>query len=225
MTCYWFKQGTTYDPDQPGMTCPGKYKTYCGYCGTETGERPQGEGEQIWCPINDVVSVAENISTPHFAALPPGPLGNGQNCGMCVEVSYRNRTIIATVIDACPSCESDEHIDLSLSAAEALGMNEVMGKIESGVSWHVVGCPVDSDIQVTFNGGYQGQVYFQNLAFPLASAVSGSSQGTLNGGFWDFGKLMGGEEVTLTDIMGHTVTATVPNEAGSLGVQFELSCQ
>ena len=205
-------------------TCPGGYKTYCGYCGGETGERPQGDG-QVWCPIHDIVSTVQNISTTHFAAIPMGPLGNGQNCGMCVEISYGGRTITATVVDACPSCLTDEHVDLSLSAAEALGMTEEMGQVESGVTWRVVGCPTSGDIQVNFNGGYQGQVYFQNLAFPIASASSDGQPASVNTGFWDFGKEMGGQEVTLTDVMGHTVTATVPSAPGSLGVQFDLPCQ
>lgn len=219
LTCYWFSQGTSKDE----KTCPGGYKTYCGYCGSETGEKPQ-EG-QVWCPINDIVSTVENIATPHFVAIPPGPLGQGKNCGACVEVTYRNRTIVATIIDSCPSCLNDEHIDLSLSAAKALGMNEMIGQVESGVKWRIVGCPTTSDIVVGFNGGYQGQVYFQNAAFPIASAKSGTAEASVNTGFWDFGKEMGGQEVTLTDVMGHTVTATIPADGGSLGVQFDLTCQ
>jgi expansin (peptidoglycan-binding protein) len=180
----------------------------------------------VWCPIYDVVSTVANISTTHFAALPPGPLGdNGQNCGMCIEITYQGRSVVATVVDSCPSCLNDEHVDLSLSAAEALGMTEQIGQVESGVAWRVVGCPVTGEIQVNFNGGYQGQVYFQNLAFPIASAASNGTAANPIVGFWDFGKEMGGEEVTLTDVMGHTVNATVPTAPGSLGVQFELSCQ
>lgn len=219
LTCYWFAQGTSKDE----KTCPGGYKTYCGYCGSETGEKPQ-EG-QVWCPINDIVSSVQNIATTHFVAISPGPLGQGKNCGACVEVTYRNRSIVATVIDACPSCLNDEHIDLSLSAAKALGMNEMIGQVESGVTWRIVGCPTTSDIVVGFNGGYQGQVYFQNAAFPIASAKSGSTEASVNTGFWDFGKEMGGQEVTLTDVMGHTITATIPADGGSLGVQFDLTCQ
>jgi hypothetical protein len=78
---------------------------------------------------------------------------------------------------------------------------------------------------VNFNGGYQGQVYFENLAFPIASASSGGVQASVNTGFWDFGKEMGGQQVTLTDVMGHSVTATVPSSPGSLGVQFDLTCR
>jgi hypothetical protein len=219
LTCYWFSQGTSKDE----KTCPGGYKTYCGYCGSETGEKPQSG--QIWCPINHIVSTVQNIATPHFVAIPPGPLGQGKNCGACVEVTYRNRSIVATVIDSCPSCLNDEHIDLSLSAAKALGMNEMIGQVESGVTWRIVGCPTTSDIVVGFNGGYKGQVYFQNAAFPIASAKSGNTEASVNTGFWDFGKEMGGQEVTLTDVMGHTITATIPADGGPLGAQFDLTCQ
>ena len=81
-----------------------------------------------------------------------------------------------------------------------------------------------SPIRVNFNGDYQGQVYFQNLAFPIASASSGGKPATMIVGFWDFGKVMGGQEVTLTDVMGHVVTAVVPSSPGSLGVQFPQTC-
>ena len=36
---------------------------------------------------------------------------------------------------------------------------------------------------------------------------------------------MGGQEVTLTDVLGHTVTATVPSSPGTLGVRFDQTCQ
>jgi expansin (peptidoglycan-binding protein) len=185
---------------------------------------PTGGG-QVWCPINNITNTVQNISTTHFVAIPPGPLAQGKNCGACVEVSYQGRSIVATVIDACPSCTSDQNIDLSLSAAKALGMTEQIGMIESGVTWRIVGCPTTGKIAVNFNGGYQGQVYFQNLAFPIATASSGTQQGTANTGFWDFGKVMGGQPVTLTDVMGHTITATVPSSPGSLGAQFPTTCQ
>ena len=225
-TCYWFGQGTAKPSGD--YACNGNYKTYCGYCGTETGSKPQSTG-QNWCPINDIADAVPNISTTHFVAMPSNPLGQGKNCGACVEVTYQGVSIIATVIDECPSCASDQDLDLNLSAAKALGMNEIMGKIDSGVQWHIVACPVTTPIMVNFNGNsastYLSQVYFENLEFPIASATSGSNKGTLNGGFWDFGKDMKGQTVTLTDVMGHTVTGTIPSSgAGSLGVQFSATC-
>lgn len=220
MTCYWFSQGTSKDQLD-------RYKTYCGYTGSQTGEKPQGTTPN-WCPINDVVNTVENISTVHFAAIRPSQLGgegNGRNCGMCVEVTYRARSLIATVIDSCPSCTSDQDIDLSVSAAKELGMNEMIGEVNTGVRWRVVACPTTSNIAVIFNGAPRSQMYFQNLAFPIAKASFESVDANNVTGYWEFGNDVVGKEVTLTDVMGHTITATIPANDGDLGVQFPLTCE
>ncbi len=217
LTCYWFGQGTARAPE-----CP-EFKTYCGYCGTETGERGDNQDP---CPVGFIQNQVENIPTVHFAAFPLGEFAAGAYCGMCVEVSYDGYTVVATVVDACGSCNAG-HIDLSLSAAEALGMTGWNGNPKSGVTWRAVGCPATGEIMATFNGGYQGQVYFQNLAFPIASAVAAGHSATMNNAFWDFGAIVAGEQVTLTDVVGHQVTGTIPTSpsGGSIGAQFELSCQ
>jgi len=221
MTCYWFSQGTAKDAE-------GRYKTFCGYTGSQTGEKPQGSTPN-WCPINDVVNTVENMSTVHFAAIRPNALGgnaNGKNCGMCVEVTYGRQSLIATVIDSCPSCTSDQDIDLSVSAAKELGMNEAIGEVNAGVAWRVVACPTTSNIKVVFNGAPGSQMYFQNLVFPIAKASIGGTDANNITGFWSFdGGSVIGKEVTLTDVMGHTIKATVPAKNGDLGVQFPLTCE
>jgi len=217
LTCYWFGQGTARAPE-----CP-EFKTYCGYCGTETGERGDNQDP---CPVGNIQNHVDNISTVHFAAFPLGEFAAGAYCGMCVEVSYDGYSIVATVVDACGSCNAG-HIDLSLSAAEALGMTGWNGNPKTGVTWRAVGCPATGEIVATFNGGYQGQVYFQNVAFPIASAVAAGRTATMNNAFWDFGVVVAGEQVTLTDVVGHQVTGTIPisPSGGGIGAQFELSCQ
>lgn len=201
------------------------YKTYCGYCGTETGKRDQTSPYP--CAIGQIQNTVQHMSTPHFAAFPQNEFENGKLCGMCVEVSYMGKSIVATVVDACGSCSSAGHIDLSLSAAEALGMVEWDGNPKSGVRWKAVGCPVSDDIYVSYNGGYRGQAYFQNVAFPVASATVDGQSGTINTGFWSFNGEVGGKVVTLTDTMGHTIQGTLPTDVagGSLGVQFPLTCE
>ena len=49
----------------------------------------------------------------------------------------------------------------------------------------------------------------------------------MNTGFWMFGGEVGGAEVTLTDVLGHTITGTIPtaDEGGSIGAQFDLGCE
>ena len=219
LTCYWFSQGTPNNfPD-----CPSMYKTYCGYCGTETGKR--NTTSPYPCAIGEIQNTVQHMSTPHFAAFPQGSFEQGKYCGMCVDVTYMGKTITATVVDACGSCSETGHLDLSLSAAEALGMTEWNGSPNSGVSWKAVGCPVTDDIYVRYNGSDTQQPYFQNVAFPIASAKVDTQSATLNTGFWMFQGNVGGKTVTLTDTMGHTIQGKMPTSAGSLGVQFPLTCQ
>jgi hypothetical protein len=106
-------------------------------------------------------------------------------------------------------------------------MTEWNGSPDTGVSWKTVPCPVTEDIYVRYNGGVRSQPYFQNTAFPVASAKVGSQSAQINTGFWMFQGEVGGQEVTLTDTMGHTITGTMPTATagGSLGVQFPLTCE
>jgi expansin (peptidoglycan-binding protein) len=217
LTCYWFSQGTA-----TGQGCS-SYKTYCGYCGTESGS---GSGT---CP-SGISNTVTNIANPqYFVALtgPGGNFANGRYCGMCVEVTYGGRTIIATVVDACATCTSNAHVDLSLSASVALGLGQgsATGHATSGVTWRTVNCPVTGNIVAVANNGYTGQFYFQNVAFPVASATAGGRTASQQYGYWDFGAAVGGQSVTLRDTVGHTVTGTLPSSSGSIGTQFPLTCQ
>jgi hypothetical protein len=201
------------------------FKTNCGYCGTEGSS----SGSACSADHNDSVS---NISTgAYYVAVPDW--GQGASCGLCVSITYGDKTIIATVVDNCASCGSG-HIDLNPAAGAALGMGTGAGQTEdptSGVSWKTVACPVGtSSIVAVYNNTYGGQLYFQNVAFPVqsASAVVGGTtrNATLTNGMWDFGTTVtAGSPITLIDVAGHTVTGTMPAaNGGSLGTQFPTSC-
>jgi hypothetical protein len=140
-----------------GMGCS-SYKTYCGYCSTESGSNNGG-----LCPTGLTDSVP-NISTQYFAAFPVGTFGQGKYCGMCVDVTYGGKSITATIVDECATCSSSGHIDLSLAAAVALGLgqNGATADPTSGVTWKAVDCPATGDIVGVYNNGYAGQIYFQN---------------------------------------------------------------
>ena len=147
---------------------------------------------------------------------------------MCVDVSYGGKTITATIVDECATCSSSGHIDLSLSAAVALGLGQggQTADPKSGVTWKPVACEASGDIVAEFNNGYSGQIYFQNVVFPVASASSGGHPASQSHGYWDFGTNVGGQSVTLTDSLGHTVTGTIPSSSGgSVGAQFPAVCQ
>jgi expansin (peptidoglycan-binding protein) len=147
---------------------------------------------------------------------------------MCVQVTWMSKSITATIVDECATCTSAGHIDLSLGAAAALGLGQgsTTGDAKSGVTWTAVDCPVTGNIVAVFNNGVSSQIYFQNVAFPVASATAGSHTATQRSGFWDFGATVSNQSVTLKDTVGHTVTGTLPGSSGSsVGVQFPLTCQ
>lgn len=219
LTCYYFGQGR--GPE----VCNGAeaYKLNCGYCGSEGS----ASGNACNASHNDKV---QNISTgDYFAAVPNW--GKGEYCGLCLSITYQSKTIVATVIDNCASCGSGQ-VDLSPSAGAALGMGTGTGQTENptGVTWKSVACPVGTGpIVAGYNGDYSGQIYFQNVAFPVASAYAtfGGTKHTaqLTNGMWDFGEaLYPGDSITLTDTLGHTVTGKIGSNGAGIGVQFPTTC-
>ena len=217
LTCYWLGQ-----PNVKGGGCPA-FKTFCGYCGSETGSN---NGQ--FCPSGIVDTVPNTFTGNFFAAFPIGTFGQGTFCGMCVQITFQGKSVIATVIDECATCPESGHLDLSLPAAAALGLTGNNGTA-TGVSWHAVSCPAsgsNTNIVAFFNAGSSQQIYFQNVVFPVAKAVAGGRTASQAFGFWDFGTTVGGQQVTLTDTLGHVITGTIPTSSGgSINAQFPMVCQ
>jgi hypothetical protein len=220
LTCYTFNQGTPND------------KTYCGYTGTEAAG-PGGSGACQSGALNYVDTVP-NVGPPgdYFAAFPGpgGAFGNGTLCGMCVNITYAGKTLMATVVDECPTSTNplctigSNHLDLSAALARDLGygVGQVTGSPTTGVTWAAVACPVNGDIVEVFNGS-ASQVYFQNVVWPVASLKVNGAAATQNNGVWMLPS--GSGPISLTDTYGHTVTGTLPgSNNGSLGVQFPATC-
>jgi hypothetical protein len=217
LTCYWLGQ-----PNVKGGGCP-SFKTFCGYCGSETGSN---NGQ--FCPSGIVDTVPNTFTGNFFAAFPIGTFGQGTFCGMCVQITFQGKSVVATVVDECATCPESGHLDLSLPAAAALGLTGNTGTA-TGVSWHAVSCPAsgsNTNIVAFFNAGSSQQIYFQNVIFPVAKAVAGGRTASQAFGFWDFGTPVGGQQVTLTDTLGHVITGTVPTSSGgSINAQFPMLCQ
>jgi hypothetical protein len=224
LTCYTFAQGTPGD------------KTYCGYQGSETAYTGGGSGACQGTNNTGFTDTVPNVGTnPSYFAAFPGPgggFGNGTYCGMCVNVTYAGMTLMATVVDECPSGSNPQcgigsnHLDLSASLARALGygVGSVVGD-PSGVTWAAVACPISSNggnIVEVFNGG-STQVYFQNVVWPVKTVSVNGTAASQPDGFWQLSA--GSGSITLTDIYGHTITGTLPGtNGGSLGVQFPDTC-
>jgi expansin (peptidoglycan-binding protein) len=203
-TYYWFGQGGTTQQN-------GAYKTACGYTGTESGQD------------DTVANIANSglAKNTYFAAIPgANNFDTVGSCGMCVEITNGGTKIVATIIDECPTdngqnsaCAQAGHLDLSYDAWKALGYGT---GDPSGTTWKAVGCPVNGNIVATLNS--QGQVYFQNIAFPITHVSAGGSEATQSQyGYWS--NVPSGS-VTLTDVLGDTVTGNVPGSGGDIGVQF-----
>ncbi|KAF9484217.1 riboflavin-aldehyde forming enzyme, partial [Pholiota conissans] len=60
-----------------------------------------------------------NTNNDKIVALPLSSYGTGNHCGQNVKLHYQGRTVIAKVVDMCPSCGRNG-IDLSLGAFQAL---------------------------------------------------------------------------------------------------------
>jgi hypothetical protein len=221
LTCYTFDQGT-----------PGN-KTYCGYQGTESAG-PGGSGACQAGALNFNDTVPNVGTASNFFAAFPGPgstFGNGSLCGLCVNVTYAptNTTIMATVVDECPSGSNSlcglgsNHLDMSAAAARALGygVGGVTGS-PTGVTWEAVACPISSDIVEVFNGS-STQVYFQNVVWPVATVKVNGVAASQPDGYWQLPAASG--PITLTDAYGHSITGTLPGtNNGSLGTQFPATC-
>jgi hypothetical protein len=220
LTCYTFKQGTPNN------------KTYCGYQGSETTYTGGGSGACQSQNNTGYTDTIPNVGPPsdYFAAFPGpgGPFGNGALCGMCVNVTYAGKTLMGTIADECPSSSNSlcgvgsNHLDLSAALARDLGIGVgTTAGNPTGVTWSAVACPIptsqnNGNITVVWNAS--GQAYFQNVVWPVAS-VSGATQ---SNGYWS---VNAGATVTLTDLIGHTITATMPGAGGgSLGKQFPSTC-
>lgn len=197
-TYYYFGQGTYMEG--------GKYKTGCGYTGTESG-------------MTDTVS---NIVSPTYFAAIPGKNGfdTVSHCGECVKITNGGSSIVATVIDECPTDNGQnpactpEHLDLSKAAFDALHYN--VGN-PSGTTWQFVPCAITGTVQLSYNG--PNEVYVQNMIVPIQSVKMGGSSGTHTSyGSWQFGSAVQGQMLTITDVAGRTITVNAGN--GDTGKQF-----
>jgi hypothetical protein len=232
LTCYTFAQMGS------APISANTYKSFCGYTITETSGGGGGGGACQSGQLNYTDTVQANIGTQsdYFVAFPTGSStwGAGAYCGMCVNISYNGTTKMATVVDECPtgSCTSNAgHLDLSAQLARDLGVGTGgTGDPTSGVTWKPVECPVTGNIKAVWNSVAGGQVYFQNVVWPVKSVTGGNCPSggcTQSMGIWS--GVTQGQTYTLTDMLGHTVQATMTAPAAGSSVsdtcvQFPASC-
>jgi hypothetical protein len=212
-TWYYFGQGTS---QQNGV-----YTTACGYQGTESGMIDTVQN----------IAAASPAASSYFAAI-PGSSGFStvSACGACVEIVHGGTSIVATVIDECPTdngqnplCAQPGHLDLSYSAWKALAYPS---GDPSGTTWKFVSCPVTGSITTRLKSGNADQLYIENTTFPVTSVALGAGPARhLSYGAWQLpnGAPAAGATLTLQDVEGHSVTIAV-GSGGSTGEQFPDVC-
>jgi len=198
-TYYWFGQGTSQQN--------GKYKTACGYFGTESGQTDTVPNAASGSPANNT----------YFAAIPggsPSSFDTVTSCGACDEITGQNGSkIVATIIDECPTSSNPKctsgHLDLSYAAFNRLGYST---GDPSGTNWKFVACPVSGNIQAVDNSA--NQVYLQNSVYPI-SKVNG--QGPSNYGYFSVSP---GWATVTSDVVSETITINIPAGGGDTGNNF-----
>jgi hypothetical protein len=210
-------------------------ETACGYMAVGSEKMTGGNLYDYSDTIGNVANSGGAKNT-YFAAMPSDSMGNwpAANCGACVVITGQNGAkAIATLADECPTtgggnspCTEANHLDLS---AAVFATTEIAaGKPNNGGddpgSWHFIACPITTDIVTLFNNGYKGQIYIQNMIYPIASGTAnGKPMDQSQYAYWEANGIndFTGVTVKLTDVLGHTITGTVSgNDGGSMGVQF-----
>lgn len=81
-------------------------------------------GTATWYTQNGNAGACGTVSedSDKVVALYTGIYDNGSNCGKMIQITNEaGTTIEAKVMDLCPSCTNNDHIDLSTGAFDALG--------------------------------------------------------------------------------------------------------
>jgi hypothetical protein len=74
-------------------------------------------------------------SSKYWAAIKNG----GQHCGEQITVSYGGKNLVLTVMDECPGCGSDNHVDMSLDAlielAGSVNVACAINTVQPQITW------------------------------------------------------------------------------------------
>ena len=86
------------------------------------------------------------------AALNDADYDTASACGACAEVTGPSGAVVVRIVDRCPGCGAGS-IDLSQTAFSQVAELSA-GRID--VTWKLVDCPVDGNLQIHFKDGSSG---------------------------------------------------------------------
>jgi expansin (peptidoglycan-binding protein) len=147
-----------------------------------------------------------------YVALGPTEYSGALSCGSYLDVTGPKGKVRVKVFDSCPECEAG-HLDLSRTAFKKIGA-EVDGIIPITYK-AVANAPTPGPLSITFVDGtspYYWAVTIDNHANPIRSVTVGSGKTATHTDYnaWIItsGAGSGPFSVKMTDIYGHTATAT-----------------
>ncbi|KAI8052110.1 RlpA-like double-psi beta-barrel-protein domain-containing protein-containing protein [Syncephalis plumigaleata] len=111
-----------------------------------------------------------------FGAMASAFWSTAAVCGVCAEISHKDKTVTVPIVDECPSCSAGS-IDLSRGAFRALA-SESAGRID--ISWKVVPCPVQGNLRYRYKPDANAQylaVQLLNYAIPIRSLECRAANG------------------------------------------------
>lgn len=210
-TWYYFGQGST--------------EVNCSYAITDRGQYPWSDGR-----VDRVANISTGDGT-YFIAMNTADYASAATCGACVEVTYGQRKVVATVVDQCPTgsnplCQAG-HLDLSQKAFEQLEPNLMSNGHLQNLSWRFVPCPTTSNLSFKLkepsNAGWN-EILVQNHRHPIAK-VEANVNGSWRSGTrqaYNYWNINGGSlgsapyQIRVTDRLGQTITASLPLASGDL---------
>jgi expansin (peptidoglycan-binding protein) len=100
---------------------------------------------------------------------------NAAWCGACVKVDGPKGSVTVRVVDECPTCDSEKHLDLSRSAFAKVADLE-LGRVK--VKWQFVSCPVSGPVAFKFKEGsneWWTAIQVRNHRLPIKSVEANVS--------------------------------------------------
>ncbi|RKP23455.1 RlpA-like double-psi beta-barrel-protein domain-containing protein-containing protein [Syncephalis pseudoplumigaleata] len=144
-----------------------------------------------------------------FGAMASALWSTAAVCGVCAEITHKDKTVRVPIVDECPSCSAGS-IDLSRGAFRALAA-ESAGRID--ISWKIVPCPVQGALRYRYKPDANAQylaVQLLNYAIPVRSVECRAANG---GGSWQ----------TLQRSVDNYFIGSTPANAGSSGLDFRVT--
>jgi expansin (peptidoglycan-binding protein) len=150
-----------------------------------------------------------------YGAIASATYANSEACGSCVRVTNpsNGNSVDIMIVDECPTCSSANHIDLRLETFTSIAERS-LGDFPN--EWEYIPCEGVGNVKYVFKQGanqWHMEMMVQDHKHPLANVeIAGCGELIRQSyNYWmnSSGCGSGPFTITLTDIMGNTITETI----------------